>query len=239
MSRVSGSALSDSDRLSNCAVIFDMDGVLVDTAELHYRSWKRLADEMGFDFGGATYDRMRGLGRAASLDIFLEACPQSLGADECARLAARKNEDYLRLVEGVTPADLLPGVGGLMEDLRGRGFKLAVGSSSRNAAPVLSRLGVEPLLDAVVDANTAPRSKPDPQVFLKAAELVGVPAGRCVVIEDAEAGVAAARAARMRVVGIGPAARVGQADVVVERVGEVTAELVEQMLGKAAVWADC
>ncbi len=215
---------------SASAAIFDMDGVLTDTTELHYRSWKVIADELEIPFERPAYDEMRGLGRSESLAIFLRGQAGRFDAAQQQDIAARKNEGFLRLVAKMTPADLLPGVLDLLRGLRERGVHVGVASSSRNAGPVIERLGIGPLLDVVVDANTAPRSKPDPQVLLVAAERLGVPPVRCVVLEDAEAGVAAALAAGMRVIGIGPRERVGAAQIVVGSMSEVSPDTVLGLL---------
>jgi len=197
------------------AAIFDLDGVLTDTAELHFRSWQRLAEELRIPFSREINDRQRGLSRPESLAIFLQGRESAFTAAQKAELLDRKNRYYLESVARMTPADLLPGAATLLNALRARGIRTAIASSSRNAAAVIDRLRIAPLLDAIVDANVAPRSKPDPQVFLAAANAVHVPPADCVVLEDAEAGVEAARAAGMRVVGIGPRSRVGRADRVV------------------------
>ncbi len=206
-----------------CAVIFDLDGVLADTAELHYRSWQLIAGELGRPFDRRMNDRMRGLSRAESLAILLADQAGKFTDEQKQDLTERKNDAYLRLVAEMTPADLFPGVPELLRGLRVRGVRVAVASSSRNAQRVVERLGLEPLLDALVDANTAPRSKPNPQVFLAAAEALRLPPARCVAIEDGQAGVAAARSAGMRVVGIGPPSRVGPADRIVERIADLDA----------------
>lgn len=208
------------------AVVFDMDGVLTDTTELHYRGWQVLADELGLPFDRTVYDRMRGLARPESLAVVLGERAGQISEPERQRILARKNEDFLARVARLTPDDLLPGVAGLLAELGRRGVPLAVASSSRNAAPVLARLGIAERFNVIVDGNTATRSKPDPQVFTLAAERLGVPAAQCVVIEDGAAGVAAARTAGMRVVGVGPAERVSGAHLIVGRMADLTAEAV-------------
>lgn len=204
------------------AVIFDLDGVLTDTTELHFQSWIGVAAELGVPIDRGTYDRMRGLGRGESLEVLLAGRAGRLTEAEKLVLTERKNDEYLRLVARMGPGDLLPGAADLLRGLRAVGAAVGVASSSRNADAVIARLGIAPLLDAVVDANTAPRSKPDPLVFQVAAERLGVPASRCVVVEDAAAGIAAARAAGMRVIGIGPVERVGAADAVVTTLAALT-----------------
>lgn len=204
------------------AVIFDLDGVLTDTAELHYESWADLAVGLGISFDRRINDQMRGLSRPQSLAVFLRGHETRFSDVQRRQLLESKNEAYLRRVAELTPDDVLPGARELLEGLRAEGARVAVASSSRNAGRVVEKLGLGPLLDVVVDGNTAPRSKPDPQVFQAAAEQVGVPPRDCVVIEDAEAGVRAGRAAGMKVVGVGPTDRVGRADLVVSSLRELT-----------------
>jgi beta-phosphoglucomutase len=209
---------------SQRAVLFDLDGVLTETADLHYRSWCQLADETGLEIDRGQRHNLRGRTRIESLRLLLGDRFDALSPVEHQRLTERKNALYLKMVDQLTAADLLPGVADLLAELRQRGVRLAVASSSRNAAIVVEKLGVGDAFDAIVDANEAPRSKPDPQVFLLAAERVGVPPASCVVIEDAAAGIEAARAAGMPVVGVGPAARVGAADIVVGRLSELACD---------------
>lgn len=212
------------------AVIFDLDGVLTDTAELHFQSWKLVADQLNLPFQRRAYDRMRGLGREQSLDVLLEGQPHRFTSDQKRKIADRKNDAYLQRVAQMTPASLAPGALELLEDLRRHDARLAIASSSRNAQPVVERLGVAHLFDVVLDANQVPHSKPDPRVFRAAAERLGVPANRCVVIEDARVGVAAAHAARMLVIGIGPPDRVGDAHLVVDSLARLDAERVLNLL---------
>ncbi|MBK9118224.1 MAG: beta-phosphoglucomutase [Phycisphaerales bacterium] len=206
------------------AVIFDLDGVLTDTAELHYRSWIPVAAELGVPFDRTVNDRLRGLARPASLAILAGDHFDTLSTTERHRLMDQKNAAYLALVDKLGPQDAFPGAATLLSNLRAAGARLAVASSSRNARQVLDRLGLRPLLDTVVDANEAERSKPDPQVFQAAATALDVPPCHCVVVEDAAAGVAAGRAAGMRVVGIGPPQRLTGADLVVATIGDLHPE---------------
>jgi beta-phosphoglucomutase len=200
---------------ADAAVIFDLDGVLTDTAELHFQSWMDLARETGISFDRAANDALRGLSRLDSLRLFLGSHAARFSPAEQAALMARKNDRYLARVEQLSPANLAPGARELLEDLRRLGAATAVASSSRNAVQVLDRLQIRPLLEVIVDGNDVPLSKPDPQVFLSAAQRLAIPPNRCVVVEDAASGVAAARAAGMKVVGLGPAERVGGADLLV------------------------
>jgi len=184
-------------------VIFDLDGVLVRTDELHYQSWKKLADEEGFHFDRAVNERLRGISRLESLEIILRHAGRTYSPAQQQALAERKNAMYRELLQTLTPADLLPGATETLKALRQRGIKTAIGSSSRNTRLILQRLELIPYFDAVVDGNDITRAKPDPEVFLRAAERLGLPPNECLVVEDAVAGVESARRAGMAVFGIG------------------------------------
>jgi beta-phosphoglucomutase len=186
-------------------VIFDLDGVVVTTDELHYRAWQRLADQEGIRFDRQINQRLRGVSRMESLEIVLERSPRTYSPEERILLAERKNETYRESLQTLTPADVLPGSREIIVELRRRGVRTAVGSSSRNTPLILARTGLAGLFDAVADGNDITRSKPDPEVFLLAARRLGVPPGECLVVEDAVAGVEAARRAGMAVFGIGTA----------------------------------
>ncbi|MEX1117548.1 MAG: beta-phosphoglucomutase [Terrimicrobiaceae bacterium] len=192
--------------LSLEAVIFDLDGVIVSTDECHYRAWKRMAGEEGIDFNAADNERCRGVSRMESLDVVLEKSSRSYTLAEKECLATRKNEYYGELLASIGPADILPGVMEFIDDLRTAGIKIAIGSSSRNARKILQQIGLLKDFDAVVGGNDIERSKPAPDVFLKAAEKLGAPPACCLVVEDAAAGVEAAVAAGMRCLAVGSAA---------------------------------
>ena len=202
------------------AVIFDLDGVLTDTAEYHYRAWKRLADELGVPFDRQRNEALRGVSRRRSLELLLDGRPAT--EEQIQEWMARKNTYYQELIQQLTPRDILPGGLDLLKACREAGLKVAIASVSRNASTVVERLGLAPLLDALIDGHANVRPKPAPDLFLKAAEAIGVPPEACVVVEDAAAGIEAARAAGMRVVGIGPADRVGEADLVVPDIAHLT-----------------
>lgn len=184
-------------------VIFDLDGVLVRTDGLHYLAWKQIADAEEIYFDERINDRLRGVSRMESLDIVLERARRSYTSAEKQAMADRKNTIYRDLLMGMGPGDVLPGVGSILDALRARDVRLAVGSSSKNAGTILDRCALTRLFDAVVDGNDISRSKPDPEVFLLAATRLGVPPARCLVVEDAVAGIEAARRAGMGYVGIG------------------------------------
>lgn len=184
-------------------VIFDLDGVLTDTAEMHFQAWARLASEIRLPFDRTVNEELRGIGRGESLEIILEHAQRTLPAEEKRKLAERKNSYYLELIGSITPSDLLPGVEDLLRRLREKGTRIALASASRNAPQIVERLGIGGMLDHVVDASTIVRGKPDPEVFLRAAESLGIPFENCAGVEDAKAGIQAIKAAGMFAVGIG------------------------------------
>ncbi len=194
------------------AIIFDLDGVLTDTAEYHFRAWKQLADEEGIPFTREDNEKLRGVSRRRSLELLLDG--QEVEDQRFEQMMDRKNEAYREMLKQVTPADLLPGVGALLREIREAGLKIAVASASKNAADVIDNLQIREQIDAVADGFSPGRPKPAPDLFLHAAELLGVPPAQCVCVEDAEAGIEAGNAAGMVTVGLGPAERVGGADLV-------------------------
>jgi beta-phosphoglucomutase len=188
------------------AVIFDLDGVIVSTDEFHYLGWKQIADEEGIPFDREINNRLRGVSRMESLEILLEKSLKTYSDSEKVGLATRKNNVYGQLLQSITPADILPGAMDLLNALRVRQIKVAIGSSSRNTPLILQRIGLADFFDAVADGNDITRSKPDPEVFLLAASRLGLNPDHCVVVEDARAGVEAAIAAGMKCVAVGDAA---------------------------------
>lgn len=206
------------------AVIFDLDGVLTDTAELHFKSWQHIVEELELVLDEAVRDKIRGLGRLESLEIVLAERAAEFSVEQKAQFANRKNQQYLKLLETMTPEDTLPGAIPLLRELLKREIPTAVASSSRNAGTVVDRLQIRPLFNVVVDGNQVERTKPDPEGFLLAAKRLGKPPEHCVVIEDAEKGVEAAFAAGMFTVGIGPQERVGKAHLVVGAIADLTVE---------------
>jgi beta-phosphoglucomutase len=195
------------------AIVFDLDGVICHTDVYHYRGWKSIADDLGIPFDETVNNRLRGVSRMESLEIMLEPYEgETLTDERKLDLAAIKNERYREMLGDMSPADLDPSVRATLDDLRGRGLKLAIGSSSKNAKFILERIGLDDYFDAISDGTNISRSKPDPEVFLKAAEYLGIDPARCVVIEDAVAGIEAGLAAGMYTVSIGDAADQGAGD---------------------------
>ena len=195
------------------AVVFDLDGVICHTDKYHYLGWKSVADDLGIPFDETVNNRLRGVSRMESLEIMLEPYDgEPLSDERKLELATIKNDRYRVMLGDMSPADLDPSVKATLDDLRGRGLKLAIGSSSKNAKYILERIGLGGYFDEISDGTNISRSKPDPEVFLKAAEYLGIDPVRCVVIEDAVAGVDAGLAAGMFTVSIGDAADQGAGD---------------------------
>lgn len=205
------------------AALFDLDGVLVDTAEYHYLAWKQIADELKLPFDRRKNERLRGVPRMASLEIIVEDMPRKPSNME--ELASRKNSIYVEMIRRVKPDDLLPGVEQLLTRLKKRNILIGLGSSSKNAKAVLASLGIEPFFDAVVDGYGFEAAKPAPDVFLNGATLLNVPPAGCVVIEDAPSGIEAAKAAGMFAVGIARDEPLPGADLIVKTPAEIPLSL--------------
>ena len=187
------------------AVIFDLDGVIVSTDEFHFLAWKQLADAEGIPFAREDNERLRGVSRMESLDILLEKSPKNYSDAKKEQMATRKNTIYREFLKELSPADILPGVKDMLKRLRERGIKIAIGSSSKNAGPILIAIGLDKTFDAVVDGTHIARSKPDPEVFTLAGKQLGIAPDHCLVVEDADAGVDAGLAAGMPVLAVGSA----------------------------------
>ncbi len=185
------------------ACLFDLDGVVVDTTRYHFIAWRTLAEELGFEFTLQDNERLKGISRMQSLEILLEIGGLQFSDQEKQNMAARKNALYVSYIEKMTPEEILPGVEQFLHNLRENNIKTALGSASKNAPMILERIGLAKLFDAVIDGNLITEAKPNPEVFLKGAESLGVEPENCVVFEDAIAGIEAARNANMYCVGIG------------------------------------
>ncbi|WP_069659798.1 beta-phosphoglucomutase [Arcticibacter eurypsychrophilus] len=203
------------------ACIFDLDGVIVDTAVYHYRAWKRLANELGFDFTEEDNEKLKGISRVKSLELILGWGGIEKTETEREELASRKNTWYVEMIQSMRPDEILPGAKEFLQEMKAAGLKTALGSASKNSGLILERTGLLPLFDVLVDGNHVSASKPNPQVFLKGAEALGIEPANCVVFEDAVAGVEAAIAAGMKVVGIGSAEVLNRADLVVKGLFEI------------------
>ena len=195
------------------AAIFDLDGVLVFTDQFHYQAWKKMADEMGIYFDEEINNRLRGVSRMDSLEIILERYEgEPLSEQKKQELAAQKNETYRSLLPTMTPADVTDEVRETLAEIRRRGYGIALGSSSKNAKFILERVGLTDAFDRISDGNNITKSKPDPEVFVKAAEYLGERPEDCLVVEDAEAGIDAGIAGGMKTAAIGDAVNCGKAD---------------------------
>ena len=206
------------------ACIFDLDGVIVDTAIYHYKAWKRLANELGFDFTEEDNEKLKGVSRVRSLQLILQWGGIQKTEAEQEVLASKKNEWYVEMINKMTPAEILPGAKDFVKACRSAGLKTALGSASKNSMTILKKVDIEYLFDAIIDGNHVTKPKPDPEVFLKGAEAVGVPPGHCVVFEDAIAGVQAAHNGGMKAVGIGSPQVLTGADMVISGLNEMTLE---------------
>ncbi|MDH6062353.1 beta-phosphoglucomutase [Umezakia ovalisporum] len=193
-------------------VIFDLDGVLTDTAEYHYQAWQKLADEEGIEFNRQANEALRGISRRASLMLIIKN--KKYSEAEIQEMLERKNRYYVEMISNITPQDVLPGAMALLDELRANDIKIAIGSASKNVQMVVERLGIADKVDAIADGYSTPHPKPAPDIFLCAADKLGLPPKQCVVIEDAAAGVEAALAAGMWAIGLGPSERVGAAHIV-------------------------
>ncbi|MEE4197554.1 MAG: beta-phosphoglucomutase [Bacteroidales bacterium] len=212
------------------AVIFDLDGVIVDTAVFHYQAWKRLAREMGFDLTEAQNEQLKGISRMESLDILLGIGNIGpLAEEEKQRLATSKNEWYRENILKMTPRDILPGVQDFLESLKKANYRIAIGSSSKNAGTILERIGMKDTFDAVIDGTRISKSKPDPEVFLKGARELDIPPEQCVVFEDAESGIEAAKNAGMKTIGVGNPENLPEADLVIPGLEKAEISIIENI----------
>jgi beta-phosphoglucomutase len=195
------------------AVIFDLDGVIVSTDKYHYKAWKAMADKEGIYFDETINNRLRGVSRMASLEIILERATKHYTDEEKVELATMKNNIYRSSLSQLTPDDILPGVMDTLNELKKMDIRLGVGSSSKNTPVILKQIGLAEYFDAVADGNQITKSKPDPEVFLLAAKLLGIAPEDCVVVEDAYAGIDAAKAGGMKAAGVGDASKYEKCDI--------------------------
>jgi beta-phosphoglucomutase len=202
------------------ACIFDLDGVIVDTAKYHYLAWRRLASELGVHFTEVENERLKGVSRMRSLEIILELGRIHVDESTKQEWAEKKNGWFVEFILAMQPEEIFPGVKSLLNNMRETGYKVALASSSKNAPTVIQRLGIAREFDVIVDGTMIKNSKPDPEIFLLAAEKLGEAPSRCVVFEDAEAGVSAALMAGMKCVGIGSVDQLGKADIVIPHTGD-------------------
>ena len=203
--------------------LFDLDGVIVDTAVFHFQAWRRLAQKLGGDFTEEQNEQLKGVSRVDSLMKIIEWTGATISDEEFQSLMVEKNEWYLELVQGLGPQDALPGALNFLQTAYDQGIKIALGSASKNAPMILEKLGITPLFTAIIDGNNVVNGKPHPEVFLKGAEALGLEPSECVVFEDSIAGVQAAKTGGMSSVGIGDAETL-QADIHFTALGDTTPE---------------
>jgi beta-phosphoglucomutase len=211
------------------ACIFDLDGVIVDTAVYHYKAWKRLANELGFDFTEHDNEKLKGVSRTRSLELILGWGGVTKTEAEKEELATRKNTWYVDMIAQMKPDEVLPGAREFLQTCRAAGFKTALGSASKNSMMILEKTQLVDLFDAIIDGNKVSAAKPDPEVFLKGAEAVGVPPAECVVFEDAIAGIEAAKNGGMKAIGVGSPAVLTKADLVISGLNEMTLEKLDEL----------
>ncbi len=204
------------------ACIFDLDGVVVDTAKYHYKAWKKLGAELGFDFTLEDNERLKGVSRMDSLNILLEIGKITLTQDEKEFYADKKNNWYKAFIEQMQPDEVLPGAEAFFKAIKNDGYKMALGSASKNAVPILEKTNLLHWFDAVIDGTKTQTAKPNPEVFLLGAKALGFTPAECVVFEDAEAGVEAAINAGMKCVGIGSPKLLAKANLVIEGLHQMT-----------------
>jgi len=213
----------------NKAIIFDLDGVIVDTAKYHYLAWRKIALDLGFDFSEAQNEMLKGVSRVQSLEFLLESGQVTLSQSEKERLLREKNEHYLSLISHMNETELLEGVPALLRALRAHQIPFALGSASKNARLILDALHLTDWFTAIVDGNEVTQAKPDPEVFLKAAQKLGYQPVDCIVIEDSQAGIQAANAVGMISVGIGSKEVLYESQFLLENTAQLTYEFLKEL----------
>ncbi|MGN6711991.1 beta-phosphoglucomutase [Anaerocolumna jejuensis] len=211
-------------------LLFDLDGVIVDTAKYHYLAWKKLADDLNINFTEKDNERLKGVSRMRSFEIILEIGGVTMPEEEKEKNCTKKNDIYLEYIYQLKSDEILPGVRKFLEDARAEGYRLALGSASRNAKLILEKLGITDLFDEIADGTIVSNAKPDPEIFLKGAELLKLPSDSCAVFEDAAAGIEAAHNAGMYAVGIGTEENLPEADIILPGLNNITIEEVVKKL---------
>jgi beta-phosphoglucomutase len=212
------------------AFIFDLDGVIVDTAKYHFIAWNELAKQFGFEITGHQNEQLKGVSRVKSLDLILEWGNIHLDQAQKDLLLVQKNKTYLEFINTLSKSDILPGIVDVLNYLKSKKIAIALGSASKNAVPILEKLEIDALFDAIVDGNVVEKAKPNPEVFLKAADKLGIMPEYCVVIEDAKAGVEAANSAEMMSIGIGSKAVLNDANYVLEDTAKLSKKFIDTLL---------
>ena len=216
--------------MSKTAVIFDLDGVIVDTAKYHYLAWRELANQLGFDFTEAQNEQLKGVSRVRSLEILLNIGNVQLEEAQKEKLLIEKNTQYLEYIAEMDHTEILPGIDDLLHYLKLNKIPFSLGSASKNARLILETLDLLDLFDAIVDGNDVSTAKPDPEVFLIAAQKLGVQPDNCIVIEDAQAGIDAANKANMTSIGIGDKKVLHEADYILNSTAELTIDFLQKLI---------
>tara|TARA_R110002074_G_scaffold391063_1_gene575509 strand:- start:785 stop:1438 length:654 start_codon:yes stop_codon:yes gene_type:complete len=212
--------------------IFDLDGVIVDTAKYHYLAWKKLGNELGFEFTKEQNELFKGVSRKRCLEILLDIGNRTATQQEFDNWMVEKNVDYLKYIENMDSSEILPDVPKILKYLKENNIPIALGSASKNAQPILEKVGLLHYFDAIVDGNNVTKAKPDPEVFLLAAKHLGVNANDCIVFEDAVAGVEAANAAKMISIGIGEKNILNEADYIFNDFTEISISFIQELIEK-------
>jgi len=219
--------------MEKAGFIFDLDGVIVDTAKYHYLAWKKLANELGFEFTKEQNELFKGVSRKRCLEILLDIGNIKATQEQFDTWMIEKNVDYLAYIDKMDSSEILPDVTRVLEYLKKRDIPIALGSASKNAKPILEKVNLLSYFDSIVDGNSVTKAKPDPEVFLIAANNLSVPANLCMVFEDAVAGIQAANAANMISVGIGDAEILYEADFNFNGFPEISDSFLESLLNKS------
>lgn len=212
------------------AVIFDLDGVVVDTAKFHFVAWNDIAKQFGFEINAHQNEQLKGVSRIKSLDLILEWGHIKLSQEQKTLLLNQKNEAYLAAVNSLNKADILPGILEVLTYLKSKNIPVALGSASKNALPILQKLGINTLFNVIIDGNIVQKAKPDPEVFIQAANKLHVLPEHCLVIEDAKAGIDAANNAKMTSIGIGNKKILINASYVLEDTSKLSKNFIDELL---------
>lgn len=211
-------------------LLFDLDGVIVDTAKYHYLAWKEIAGELGINFTEQDNERLKGVSRMRSFEIVLEVGGKTMSQEEKEHYCEKKNEVYLTYIHKLEESEILPGVREFLEDVKKKGYKIALGSASKNSRLILDRLHLTEIFDEIIDGTKTSKAKPDPEVFVLGAKALGFDCGECIVFEDATAGIEAAHAGGMQAVGIGSKDRLPEADFNIPGFADIRIEEIEGAL---------
>lgn len=211
-------------------IIFDLDGVIVDTAKYHYLAWKKLANQLGFEFTKEQNELFKGVSRKRCLEILIEIGNVKASQEDFDRWMIEKNLDYLAYIEEMDASEILPDVPKILHFLKQNNIPIALGSASKNAQPILEKVGLLPYFDAIVDGNNVTKAKPDPEVFLLAAKKLNVKAKDCIVFEDAVAGIEAANAANMISIGIGEKKVLSKAQFIFKDFTEISTDFMKDLI---------